>query len=834
MASGTFLSAEAAATSSVSVSGSAGNSFQGSARGRWGSGRGGRLPAVAQASGDGQDSGVVQRVAFGSAPSRGSFCSLAGRYPARGSISSEFCGKRSTRFVSKFNLGRQKAYIGEHTVAADMALHEIIQSPGSSTDLSMLLDTMVAKNRLNSKDFRYVLHELGNKGEWQKAMKSFDWMMRCGPSKHECSKLSSIIISTLGRLGKVNAAEEIFEKVQAAGFRDNVYVYSAMISVYGRSGRCEKALHVFCSMKKKGCKPNLITYNSVIDACGKGGFNFTRKALEIFEEMLRQSVEPDRITFNSLIAACSRWGLWMEAQSLLTAMQQRAIAKDIFTYNTVVDALCKGNQLSLAASVLAEMRSQLVNPNVVTYSTLIDGYAKAGCLEEAVSLHQEMKDAGIGPDRVLFNTLLHIYAKLGRLDEALDICQQMEKATLKKDVVTYNALIDAYGKQGNPKEAANLFAAMKNEGLVPNILTYSALIDSYCKFGLLEEATKLFQECWSSGLKPDVVLYSTLIDAYCKAGLVEESVILLKEMAKEGIQPNVVTCNSLISAYGRKTQGASTRNNIEDFFEIKESRGNQGTAMGAVKAIHEMQEYGVKPNVVTFSTILTACSHCASLKEASLVLSTMRLFDNGVYSVAHGLLMGALNAIWHKAEQLFDQMMCMDHSTARSFYNALADFLWQFGQREGARRIVAAAKQRQVWENAWQFSEQQMCLDLHLMSVGAAQAMLHLWLLYIYALFAEGQKSPELMSILTGWGKHSRIAGSSTVKQAIATRLSELGAPFRVTRYNDGRFVSTKNALALWFQETRSLKLLILHDIRASTYEMQLTLSEQFQNFGMS
>lgn len=50
-------------------------------------------------------------------------------------------------------------------------------------------------------------------------------------------------------------------------------------------------------------------------------------------------------------------------------------------------------------------------------------------------------------------------------------------------------------------------------------------------------------------------------------------------------------------------------------------------------------------------------------------------------------------------------------------------------------------KRRQVWDNAWLDS----CLDLHLMSIGAAQAMVHAWLLNIRSVVFEGHELPKLL-----------------------------------------------------------------------------------------
>ncbi|CAK9189498.1 unnamed protein product [Sphagnum troendelagicum] len=637
------------------------------------------------------------------------------------------------------------------------------------------------------------------------------------------------MISTLGRLGKVEIAQEVFLRSQKAGFGNNVYAYSALVSAYGRSGRCSEALKVFQSMKKAGCKPNLITYNTIIDACGKGGVDL-KKALEIFDEMQREGVEPDRITFNSLIAVCSRGSLWEESQRVFSEMQRRGIEQDIFTYNTLIDAVCKGGQMDLAANIMVSMQHKSITPNVVTYSTMIDGYGKLGRFEEAISLYHQMKDAGIRPDRVSYNTLVDIYAKLGRFEEALSTCKDMERAGLKADVVTYNALIDAYGKQGKHEDAASLFAKMKGEGLVPNVLTYSAIINAYSKGGMHREAKQVFEEFKSLGLKPDVVLYSALVDSYCKCGLVDDAVEMLQEMMQAGIQPNIVTYNSLIDAYGRNNQGVtpeflreSTINPVKDgplvpesmnkVQHLQDNSGDHVNILAAVSVFHEMQQFGLKPNVVTFSAILNACSRCASLQEASVLLEEMRLFDSRVYGVAHGLLMGSRQHVWGEAEGLFDEIARMDYATGAAFYNALTDVLWHFGQREGAQKVVVAAQRRQVWDNPFWLSEQQFSLDLHLMSVGAAQAMIHVWLLDLRALLWEGRDLPHVLSILTGWGKHSKVAGDSTLKRAVESHMLEIGAPFHVGKYNEGRLVCAGHVVRAWLQDPRTLDLLILRDI---------------------
>lgn len=151
-------------------------------------------------------------------------------------------------------------------------------------------------------------------------------------------------------------------------------------------------------------------------------------------------------------------------------------------------------------------------------------------------------------------------------------------------------------------------------------------------------------------------------------------------------------------------------------------------------------------------------------------------------------------------------------------------------------------KRRNVWENAWSNSR----LDLHLMSSGAARAMVHAWLLNIHSIVYQGQQLPNLLrfafldstsntffiikiivlirmwsymlfvhSILTGWGKHSKVVGDSALRRAVEALLTSMGAPFRVHECNIGRFISTGSVAAAWLKESGTLEVLMLHDDRA-------------------
>lgn len=653
--------------------------------------------------------------------------------------------------------------------------------------------------------------------------------LMCSPT--EKGKLLTAAIGSLGKMGRHDLAKQVFDEGVTGGYGNTVFAYSALISAYAKSGFSAEALGVFESMKALGLRPNIVSYNAAIDACGKGGVDLQLTA-GLFREMLHCGVLPDRKTFNSLLAACSRAGHLEDARMMFDEMIRLGIGRDIYTYNTFIDAVCKCGNMDLAVQVMSDMSTGKVRPNVVTYSTLIDGYSKLERFDEALSLYEEMKSKRIRLDRVCYNTLLSIYVKTGRYEEIARVCQEMDTMRIDKDTVTYNSLIHGYGKQGRFDIVACLIQDMRERGVAPSVLTYSTLIDIYSKAGMYGDAANMFLEFRASGLKADVVLYSSFIDTLSKNGLVECAVWLLDEMTRIGIEPNVVTYNAVIDGFGK------SRIFVEEEDVGSETGGTQGCSHQIIRVLDQlargigrplteeasrrseelfcimglfqkMVQQGIRPNVVTFSAILNACSRCNSFKDASLLLEQLRLFDNFVYGVAHGLLMG-YRGVWVQARSLFDDLRRMDPPTSSAFYNALTDMLWHFSQKRGAQQVVLEGVHRQVWENTWS----EFSLDLHLMSSGAAQAMVHAWLLNIHSIVFEGRELPEFVSILTGWGKHSKVTGASTLRRVIEALLDSIGAPFHLQRFNIGRFVSPGAVVTAWLKESGTISILLLNNQR--------------------
>lgn len=116
----------------------------------------------------------------------------------------------------------------------------------------------------------------------------------------------------------------------------------------------------------------------------------------------------------------------------------------------------------------------------------------------------------------------------------------------------YIKLIVMLGKCKQPDKAFELFQAMVEEGCVLDCESYTTLLAAYGRSGLLDKAFSLLEEMKSTpGCQPDVQTYSILIKSCLQISAFDKVQSLISDMATLGIKPNTVTYNTLIDAYGK-------------------------------------------------------------------------------------------------------------------------------------------------------------------------------------------------------------------------------------------------------------------------------------------
>ncbi|KAJ1379581.1 Tetratricopeptide-like helical domain superfamily [Sesbania bispinosa] len=465
--------------------------------------------------------------------------------------------------------------------------------------------------------------------------------------------------------------------------------------------------------------------------------------------------------------------------------RQPGFRHDGHTYTTMVGILGRAREFGVIKKLLEQMVEDGCQPNVVTYNRLIHSYGSANYLKEALNVFNQMQEVGCDPDRVTYCTLIDIHAKAGFLDVAMSMYERMLDVGLTPDTFTYSVIINCLGKSGNLAAAHRLFCEMVDQGCVPNIVTYNIMIALQAKARNYQTALKLYRDMQHAGFKPDRVTYSIvmevlghcgyleeaeavfvemkqknwvpdepvyglLVDLWGKAGNVEKAWEWYQAMLRAGLLPNVPTCNSLLSAFLRVHR-------LPDAYNLLQS----------------MVAVGLSPSLQTYTLLLSCCTEAQSPYDMGFCCELMSVTGHP----AHAFLL----------------------SMPAAGPDELVDFLHKSGLKEEAGSVWEVAAQRNVYPDA--VKEKSSCywlINLHVMSDGTAVTALSRTLAWFRRQMLISGVGPSRIDIVTGWGRRSRVTGSSLVRQAVHELLRVFSFPFFTENGNSGCFVGCGEPLSQW------------------------------------
>ncbi|GAB4830220.1 hypothetical protein Ancab_019862 [Ancistrocladus abbreviatus] len=199
------------------------------------------------------------------------------------------------------------------------------------------------------------------------------------------------------------------------------------------------------------------------------------------------------------------------------------------------------------------------------------------------------KKKGVNSKRLLPQTVLealHERITALRWESALMIFELLrEQLWYRPNCGVYIKLIVMLGKCKQPKKAHELFQAMIDEGCAVNHEAYTALLSAYSRSGLFDEAFSLLQEMKTTPeCRPDVQTYSVFIKSCLELLTFDKVKTLLSDMASLGIKPNTVTYNTLIDAYGKAKKFAEMESSLAEMLKQRDCEPDVWTMNSTLRA----------------------------------------------------------------------------------------------------------------------------------------------------------------------------------------------------------------------------------------------------------
>ncbi|KAH7673570.1 TPR-like protein [Dioscorea alata] len=227
---------------------------------------------------------------------------------------------------------------------------------------------------------------------------------------------------------------------------------------------------------------------------------------------------------------------------------------------------------------------------------------------------------------------LKTYLKSGDLQSARQLFDKIPQPDLRSLAL----LISAYTDHGRPREAISIYSKLQSEkNLKPDGFVLLSLAKACAASEDLVKAMEIHRDVIRFGFSLDLPLANCLIDMYGKCGCVEGSRKVFDEM----LDKDVVSWTTVISSYL-----------------------NCGMTSSALGLLNDMVFAGAKPNSVTLSTVLPACSELRALNHGREIhcFAMRKGLDDNVF-VSSGLVdMYAKCSSVRKARIIFDRILQKD------------------------------------------------------------------------------------------------------------------------------------------------------------------------------
>ncbi|KAE9613959.1 putative tetratricopeptide-like helical domain-containing protein [Lupinus albus] len=290
-----------------------------------------------------------------------------------------------------------------------------------------------------------------------------------------------------------------------------------------------------------------------------------------------------------------------EAQAIFNSLTEEGHRPTLITYTTLVAALTRQKRFKSIPSLLSKVEENGMKPDSILFNAMINAFSDSGKADEAMKIYQKMKEYGC-------------FGVAGRPYESMKLLEMMgQEEKVKPNERTYNIVIKAFCTAKKLEEAWGVLHKMVASGLQPDVVTYNTLARAYAQNGETEKAERLILKMQYNKLKPNERTCGIIISGYCKEGNMTDALRFLHKMKELGVHRNPVVFNSLIKGYLDTT----------DTDGVDEHCGKDSNSIKIGQALTLMEEFGIKPDVVTFSTIMNAWSSAGLMGNCEEIFNDM-------------------------------------------------------------------------------------------------------------------------------------------------------------------------------------------------------------------
>lgn len=417
--------------------------------------------------------------------------------------------------------------------------------------------------------------------------------------------------------GDLQRARHLFDKIREPDLR----TWTILISAYTQHGFPWDAIKLYTLLRAREINPDKLVLLSVAKACATSGDIV--KAKEVHDDAIRFGFHSDTLIGNALIDMYAKCKCVEDARQVFDDMR----VKDVVSWTSLSSCYVTCHLPRKGLEKFREMVLDGVRPNVVTVSSILPACTELRALNLGREIHGFVVKHGMGENLFVCSALVSMYASCLSIRKAQLVFDNMSQ----RDSVLWNVILTAYFSNKECEKGLDLFFQMRHEGVKLNDASWNAVIGGCIQNGRTERALEMLGQMQDMGFTPNQITITTVLPACASLESLRTGKEIHGYIFKHCFIEDLTTTTAVVFMYAkcgdlelsRRVFSLMPKKDTVAWNTIIIANSMHGRGEEALLLFQKMLDSGAKPNSVTFSGVLSGCSHSLLVDKALLIFDSM-------------------------------------------------------------------------------------------------------------------------------------------------------------------------------------------------------------------
>lgn len=308
-----------------------------------------------------------------------------------------------------------------------------------------------------------------------------------------------------------------------------------------------------------------------------------------------------------------------QKQVCISEVAYQARHNAVDLYSSMIYCVIRASRFNLVESLLDDMKRQGVVRPLHLYESTMKQLAGAKKYKLALGIYAKLIEDGLEPSTITVSCAINFAVEVGELHRAIELFRCLS-AVSTPSIRAYMTMLRVHSMRQDWTASLKTIREMQLKGVVVDTLILNMALST----GVLENKVEDMEALILEAAVADIISYNILAKGYAQRSDGDRALALLEKLRTQGLKPNTITFNTIMAAVVRG-----------------------GLLEKAWNLLGQMHNEGIRPDKATCSTLIKSLSR--KPLESAGVADCLQLLDKVSESCDRSCLATLYHAIFDAA-----------------------------------------------------------------------------------------------------------------------------------------------------------------------------------------